>query len=109
MQFWLANQVEAENEEDLLNTLSPQLLSCDILPLVMNDGEVSLDPHPSESSLPVSPIFLNDLTKKAELLPADLETAIDAQTVQEIGVYYGIKKSIFKLKTDYLFFRCLFG
>ena len=92
MQFWLANQVEAENEEDLLNTLSPQLLSCDILPLVMNDGEVSLDPHPSESSLPVSPIFLNDLTKKAELLPADLETAIDAQTVQEIGVYFGFKK-----------------
>ena len=39
--------------------------------LVMTDGEVSLDPHPSESSLPVSPIFLNDLaTKKYEILPA---------------------------------------
>ena len=38
--------------------------------LVMTDGEVSLDPHPSESSLPVSPIFLNDLaTKKYEILP----------------------------------------
>ena len=95
MQFWLANQVEAENEEDLLNTLSPQLLSCDILPLVMNDGEVSLDPHPSESSLPVSPIFLNDLTKKAEILPTDLETAIDAQTVQEIGVYFSLEKKLF--------------
>ena len=108
MQFWLANQVEAENEEDLLNTLSPQLLSCDILPLVMNDGEVSLDPHPSESSLPVSPIFLNDLTKKTELLPADLETAIDAQTVQEIGVYFGFKKYL-RVKTNFFFFRCLFG
>ena len=39
--------------------------------LVMTDGEVSLDPHPSESSLPISPIFLNDLaTKKYEILPA---------------------------------------
>ena len=107
MQFWLANQVEAENEEDLLNTLSPQLLSCDILPLVMNDGEVSLDPHPSESSLPVSPIFLNDLTKKAELLPADLETAIDAQTVQEIGVYFGFKKYL-RIEDKLFFFQMPF-
>ena len=43
------------DENNLLkNLLSP----LDILPLVMNDGEISLDPHPTLSSLPVSPIFI---------------------------------------------------
>ena len=104
VQFWLPEQ--EETEDDLLNTLSPGLsptllLSCDILPLVMNDGEVSLDPHPSDSSLPISPIFLNEvqvvknhITNKnsaGENLPLDLasvEASVDT-TVQDIDAFLG--------------------
>ena len=108
VQFWLPEQ--EETEDDLLNTLSPglsptMLLSCDILPLVMNDGEVSLDPHPTDSSLPISPIFLNEVQViknhnasskniiAGEDLPLDLvsvEATVDTSTVQDIDAFLGV-------------------
>ena len=66
----------------------------------MNGGEVSLDPHPSDSSLPISPIFLNEVqvvknhTNKnsaGENLPLDLasvEASVDT-TVQDIDAFLG--------------------
>ena len=76
--------------------MSSHLLSqTDILPLVMNDAcEVSLDPHPTQSMLPISPIFIeadessiesqHRQTKKSlqDLMPADL-AAVEA-TVNEV-------------------------
>jgi hypothetical protein len=67
----------------LLSSLSSHLLATDILPLVMNvGGEVSLDPHPTDSTLPVSPIFIcaEDLNGKKslhDLIPQDL-ASVDA-------------------------------
>ena len=62
IQFWMPEDQDSteEDEEDLLSTLScSHLLSAtDILPLVMHGGEVSLDPTPSDSTLPISPIFI---------------------------------------------------
>ena len=84
VQFWLPEQ--EETEDDLLNTLSPglsptMLLSCDILPLVMNDGEVSLDPEPTQSTLPISPIFIaQENASKQDLMPPDL-ASVDLDTL----------------------------
>ena len=85
------------------------LLSCDILPLVMNDGEVSLDTHPTDSSLPISPIFLNEVQViknhntsskniiAGENLPLDLvsvEATVDTSTVQDIDAFLGVYDTI---------------
>ncbi len=91
MTFWLpdTNSVngvtkeEEEDEEDLMNALSSHLLTTDILPLVLNGEEVSLAHHPTDSTLPVSPIFIcsneeedskddTNETKQVKLLPPDL-------------------------------------
>ena len=65
----------------------------------MNDGEVSLDPHPTQSTLPVSPIFIcssetevaNNPQQRSQskknnhqdhLMPADL--ALVEATVNEV-------------------------
>ena len=68
----------------------------------MNDGEVSLDPHPTDSSLPISPIFLNEVqviknhtsskNNGGENLPLDwasVEATVDT-TVQDIDAFLGI-------------------
>ena len=66
-----------ENEEDLLKTLSSHLLSpTDILPLVMNDTGVSLDPQPSQSTLPISPIFISHKRGLQDIMPADLASVM---------------------------------
>lgn len=49
---------DVEDEEDLMTALTSHLLTTDILPLVVNGDEVSLASHPTDSTLPVSPIFI---------------------------------------------------
>ena len=93
------------------------LLSCDILPLVMNDGEVSLDPHPTDSSLPISPIFLNEVQViknhnasskniiAGEDLPLDLvsvEAAVDTSTVQDIDAFLGMYDTTYCINPKYI-------
>ena len=80
--FWLPSS-ESDSDEDLLSSLSSQYLlsQTDILPLVMNDGEVSLDSQPTQSTLPISPIFIAEANAAAstdsqagkhDLMPPDL-------------------------------------
>ena len=89
--FWLPSS-ESDSDEDLLSSLSSQYLlsQTDILPLVMNDGEVSLDPQPTQSTLPISPIFIasgagtsasdQENGSKQDLMPPDL-ASVDLDTL----------------------------
>ena len=90
--FWLPSS-ESDSDEDLLSSLSSQYLlsQTDILPLVMNDGEVSLDPQPTQSTLPISPIFIASSSargsasdqengSKQDLMPPDL-ASVDLDTL----------------------------
>ena len=78
MAFWLPSS-ESDSDEDLLSSLI--LSQTDILPLVMNDGEVSLDPEPTQSTLPISPIFIaQENASKQDLMPPDL-ASVDLDTL----------------------------
>ena len=49
----------------------------------MNDGEVSLDPQPTQSTLPISPIFIADSAvaqPPKDLMPPDL-ASVDLDTL----------------------------